>query len=60
MGYFAGSINKSQHRVWYSTRRERSVVLSGWDLCGMEIDWRSLVDSWQTYVLLTRPRSSPE
>jgi hypothetical protein len=36
----------------YSPRWNRTVVLSGRDLCGMEIDWRPPVDPWQTYVLI--------
>jgi hypothetical protein len=60
MGYSAGSVNKSQYRVRYSTRRNGSVVLSGWNFSEMEVHWLALVDLWQTYVVVTRFRTSSD
>jgi hypothetical protein len=60
MGYSDGSINKSQHRVRYPTRRNGSVVLSERNFSEMEIHWLALVDPWQTYVLTTRPKSTSD
>jgi hypothetical protein len=51
MGYSTRPVNKSQHRVRNSTWGDGSVVLPGRNISGLEIDWLTLVDLWQTYAL---------
>jgi hypothetical protein len=37
-----------------------SVVLSRRNVSGLEIDWLTRVDLWETYALFTRFRSTPD
>jgi hypothetical protein len=56
MGYSARSLNESQHRLRHISRGNSRVALSRQYICGVEVQWVSLVDLRQTYALLTPPR----
>jgi hypothetical protein len=53
MALSTGPLDKSQHCPQHPTRGDINLVLPGWHLQRMDINSFSLVDPWETYVLLS-------